>query len=251
KTGKHFHNFISWQDLRAIELVKSWNSSLLMKLIHSSCRVLHFFTRSKRFLAASLFTFTTQHVSLRLAWILQNLTEVRKECVRKAIEEENCCFGTIDTWLLHKLTKAWILMTCFCAQMCWSKLITSLLSIPLFLLPPVKDTSHNFGSVDEEIFGVPIPVVALVADQQSAMFGECCFQTGDVKLTMGTGTFLDINTGNNPQQSVGGFYPLIGWKIGQEVVCLAEGNAADTGTAIQWAQQLGESSVSTDFIGQT
>eukprot|EP00070_Physeter_catodon_P024561 XP_023987672.1 putative glycerol kinase 5 isoform X2 [Physeter catodon] len=244
KTGKHFHNFISWQDLRAIELVKSWNSSLLMKLIHSSCRVLHFFTRSKRFLAASLFTFTTQHVSLRLAWILQNLTEVRK-----AIEEENCCFGTIDTWLLHKLTKGSEFATDFSNasttglfdpyEMCWSKLITSLLSIPLSLLPPVKDTSHNFGSVDEEIFGVPIPVVALVADQQSAMFGECCFQTGDVKLTMGTGTFLDINTGNHPQQSVGGFYPLIGWKIGQEVVCLAEGNAGDTGTAIQWAQQLG------------
>uniref|UniRef100_A0A8C2NME1 ATP:glycerol 3-phosphotransferase 5 n=1 Tax=Capra hircus TaxID=9925 RepID=A0A8C2NME1_CAPHI len=243
KTGKHFHNFISWQDLRATELVKSWNSSLLMKLIHSSCRVLHFFTRSKQFLAASLFTFTTQHVSLRLAWILQNLTEVRK-----ATEEENCCFGTVDTWLLHKLTKGSEFATDFSNasttglfdpyEMCWSKIITSLLSIPLSLLPPVKDTSHNFGSVDEEIFGVPIPIVALVADQQSAMFGECCFQTGDVKLTMGTGTFLDINTGSNPQQSVGGFYPLIGWKIGQEVVCLAEGNAGDTGTAIEWAQQL-------------
>uniref|UniRef100_A0AAA9U125 Glycerol kinase 5 n=1 Tax=Bos taurus TaxID=9913 RepID=A0AAA9U125_BOVIN len=243
KTGKHFHNFISWQDLRATELVKSWNGSLLMKLIHSSCRVLHFFTRSKQFLAASLFTFTTQHVSLRLAWILQNLTEVQK-----AVEEENCCFGTVDTWLLHKLTKGSEFATDFSNasttglfdpyEMCWSKIVTSLLSIPLSLLPPVKDTSHNFGSVDEEIFGVPIPIVALVADQQAAMFGECCFQTGDVKLTMGTGTFLDINTGNNPQQSVGGFYPLIGWKIGQEVVCLAESNAGDTGTAIEWAQQL-------------
>ncbi|XP_020925228.1 putative glycerol kinase 5 isoform X3 [Sus scrofa] len=200
KTGKHFHNFISWQDLRAVELVKSWNSSLLMK-------------------------------------------------VQKAIQEENCCFGTVDTWLLHKLTKGSEFATDFSNasttglfdpyEMCWSKLITSLLSIPLSLLPPVRDTSHNYGSVDEEIFGVPIPIVALVADQQSAMFGECCFQTGDVKLTMGSGTFLDINTGNNPHQSVGGFYPLIGWKIGQEVVCLAEGNAGDTGTAIQWAQKLG------------
>ncbi|XP_037381749.1 putative glycerol kinase 5 isoform X1 [Talpa occidentalis] len=243
KTGKHFHNFISWQDLRAIDLVKSWNSSLIMKLIHSSSRLLHFFTRSKRFLAASLFTFTTQHVSLRLAWIVQNLTEVRK-----AIDEENCCFGTVDTWLLHKLTKGSEFATDFSNasttglfdpyEMCWSGFVTSLLSIPLTVLPPVKDTSHNFGSVDEDIFGVPIPIVALVADQQSAMFGECCFQTGDVKLTMGTGTFLDINTGNKPQQSVGGFYPLIGWKIGQEVVCLAEGNAGDTGSAIKWAQQL-------------
>ncbi|KAM5279206.1 glycerol kinase 5 isoform 2-T2 [Hipposideros larvatus] len=199
KTGKHFHNFITWQDLRAIELVKSWNTSLTMK-------------------------------------------------VQKAIEEENCCFGTVDTWLLYKLTKGSEFATDFSNasttglfdpyEMCWSTLITSLLSIPLSLLPPVRDTSYNFGSVDEEIFGTPIPIMALVADQQSAMFGECCFQTGDVKLTMGTGTFLDINTGNNPQQSVGGFYPLIGWKIGQEVVCLAEGNAGDTGTAIKWAQQL-------------
>ncbi|XP_060053454.1 putative glycerol kinase 5 isoform X3 [Erinaceus europaeus] len=199
KTGKHFHNFISWQDLRAIELVKSWNSSLLMK-------------------------------------------------VRKAVEEGNCCFGTIDSWLLHKLTKGAEFATDFSNasttglfdpyEMCWSGFITSLLSIPLSLLPPVKDTSHHFGSVDEELLGVPVPIVALVGDQQSAMFGECCFQMGDVKLTMGTGTFLDINTGSNPQQSVKGFYPLIGWKIGQEVVCLAESNAGDTGNAIKWAQQL-------------
>ncbi|KAF0883699.1 TFDP2 factor, partial [Crocuta crocuta] len=244
KTGNHFHNFISWQDLRAIELVKSWNNSLIMKLIQSSCRLLHLFTRNKRFLAVSLFSFTNQHVSLRLAWILQNLVEVQK-----AVEEDNCCFGTIDTWLLHKLTKGSEFATDFSNasttgmfdpfKMCWSGLLTSLLSIPLSLLPPVKDTSHNFGSVDEEIFGVPIPIVALVADQQSAMFGECCFQAGDVKLTMGTGTFLDINTGNNLQHSIGGsFYPLIGWKIGQEVVCLAESNAGDTGTVIKWAQEL-------------
>ncbi|XP_012862553.1 putative glycerol kinase 5 [Echinops telfairi] len=242
-TGNHFHNLISWQDLRAADLVKSWNRSLTIKLLHSSCRLLHFFTRSKRLLAGSVLTFTTQHVSLRLAWVLQNLPEVQK-----AIEEENCRFGTIDTWLLHKLTKGSEYATDFSNasttglfdpyEMCWSGLITSLLSIPCSLLPPVKDTSHNFGTVNEEIFGVSIPIMALVADQQSAMFGECCFHTGDVKFTMGTGTFLDINTGNNCEQTTGGFYPLIGWKIGQEVVCVAESNAADTGTAIKWAQQL-------------
>ncbi|XP_074154544.1 glycerol kinase 5 isoform X1 [Sminthopsis crassicaudata] len=243
KTGNHFHNFISWQDLRATELVKSWNNSLMLKLIQTSSKILHFFTRSKRLLCASLFTFTTQQVGLRLAWILQNLNEVQK-----AAAEENCCFGTIDTWLLYKLTKGSEYATDFSNasttgifdpyQMCWSGMLTSLLSIPITILPPVKDTSHNFGSVDKEIFGASIPVVALVADQQAAMFGECCFQRGDVKLTMGTGTFLDINTGTNLQQTVGGFYPLIGWKIGSEVVCLAEGNAADTGTAIKWAQNL-------------
>ncbi|XP_051839305.1 putative glycerol kinase 5 [Antechinus flavipes] len=243
KTGNHFHNFISWQDLRATALVKSWNNSFLLKLIQSSTKILHFFTRSKRLLGASLYTFTTQQVCLRLAWILQNLNEVQK-----AAAEENCCFGTIDTWLLYKLTKGSEYATDFSNasttgifdpyQMCWSGILTSLLSIPITMLPPVKDTSHNFGSVDKEILGASIPIVALVADQQAAMFGECCFQRGDVKLTMGTGTFLDINTGTNLQQTVGGFYPLIGWKIGPEVVCLAECNAADTGTAIKWAQNL-------------
>uniref|UniRef100_A0A4X2KLE1 Glycerol kinase 5 n=1 Tax=Vombatus ursinus TaxID=29139 RepID=A0A4X2KLE1_VOMUR len=218
KTGNHFHNFISWQDLRATELVKSWNNSFLLKLIQNSCKILHLFTRSRRLLGASLFSFTTQQVGLRLAWVLQNVIEVQK-----AVREENCCFGTIDTWLLYKLTKGSAYATDFSNasttgifdpyQMCWSGILTSLLSIPISLLPPV-------------------------ADQQAAMFGECCFQRGDVKLTMGTGTFLDINTGTNVQQTVGGFYPLIGWKIGPEVVCLAEGNAADTGTAIKWAQNL-------------
>lgn len=100
------------------------------------------------------------------------------------------------------------------------------------------------------------------------MFGECCFDVGSVKITMGTGTFVDINTGSKPHTSVAGrgavyalflfvclffaglfqplvpltagLYPLVGWKIGSDVVYLAEGNAADTGTAIKWAQDLGE-----------
>lgn len=98
------------------------------------------------------------------------------------------------------------------------------------------------------------------------MFGECCYNVGDVKITMGTGTFMDINTGSTPHTSVNGkskkgaqcavsscqvcdkhmwvfsvgLYPLVGWKLGPEVVYLAEGNAADTGTAIKWAQALGE-----------
>ncbi|XP_029472348.1 putative glycerol kinase 5 [Rhinatrema bivittatum] len=243
KTGNYFHNFISWQDLRATEIVKSWNDSFLLKAIHGSSKVLHFFTRRKKFLAASLINFTPQHVSMRLAWVLQNMSEVRQ-----AAEGGSCCFGTVDTWLLYKLTEGSVYATDYSNasttaifdpyQMCWSSFLCSILSIPISIFPPVEDTSHNYGSVDASIFGVPIPIMALVADQQAAMFGECCFRIGDVKLTMGTGTFMDINTGNKPHTSVAGLYPLIGWKIGQELVCLAEGNASDTGTAIKWAQDL-------------
>uniref|UniRef100_A0A8C5MW93 Glycerol kinase 5 n=1 Tax=Leptobrachium leishanense TaxID=445787 RepID=A0A8C5MW93_9ANUR len=249
KTGEPFHNFISWQDLRAAELVQTWNSSFTLKAVHGSCKCLHFFTRQKRFLAASLINFTTQHVSLRLAWVLQNMPEVKQ-----AADEGNCCFGTIDTWLLYKLTNGSVHATDYSNAsgtgifdpylMSWSSFLCSLLSIPISILPPVQDTSSSFGIVDPSIFGTPIPIRALVADQQAAMFGECCFGVGDVKLTMGTGTFISINTGNTLHTSIAGLYPLIGWKIGEEVVCLAEGNASDTGTAIKWAQEL---SLFTDF----
>uniref|UniRef100_A0A2D4NR20 Carbohydrate kinase FGGY C-terminal domain-containing protein n=1 Tax=Micrurus surinamensis TaxID=129470 RepID=A0A2D4NR20_MICSU len=70
------------------------------------------------------------------------------------------------------------------------------------------------------------------------MFGQCCFDTGDIKATMGTGTFWDINTGNNIHVSKKGLYPLVGWKIGNEITYLAEGNASDTGNAIKWIQSL-------------
>ncbi|KAL8187824.1 UNVERIFIED_CONTAM: putative glycerol kinase 5, partial [Gekko kuhli] len=100
ETGKPFHNFISWQDRRAADLVKSWNRSFLMKAVHGFSSLLHFFTRIELFLMASRLTFTTQHISLRLSWVLQHISEVEQ-----AIKDDNCCFGTVDTWLLYKLTK--------------------------------------------------------------------------------------------------------------------------------------------------
>ncbi|XP_043558724.1 putative glycerol kinase 5 isoform X3 [Chiloscyllium plagiosum] len=243
-TGRPFHNFICWQDLRAVDLVRSWNKSFLLWVVHKSSGLLHFLTRKKRFLAASVIHFSTQHVSIRLAWVLQNIKQVQD-----AVIEENCCFGTIDTWLLYKLTKGAVYATDYSNasttamfdpyQLCWSKFLANLLSVPVSILPPVKDTSCNFGYTDESIFGIPIQIMALAADQQAAMFGECCFETGDVKLTMGTGTFMSINTGTKPHASVTGLYPLVGWKIGSEIIYIAEGNASDTGKVIQWAQQLG------------
>ncbi|XP_042314579.1 putative glycerol kinase 5 isoform X2 [Sceloporus undulatus] len=206
KTGKPFHNFISWQDVRAGELTKSWNRSLLMKTVRGISSLLHFFTRSSLFLLASCLSFTTQHISLRLAWVLQHIAEVEQ-----AIKEDNCCFGTVDTWLLYKLTKGSVYATEYSNasstgffdpfKLQWSTFLSNLLSIPVSIFPPVEDTSHNFGSVDGEIFGVPIKITALVADQQAAMFGQCCFDIGDLKVTMGTGSFWDINTGSKVHTS--------------------------------------------------
>ncbi|KAM9322839.1 glycerol kinase 5 [Pholidichthys leucotaenia] len=243
KTGVPFHNFITWQDLRAADLVKSWNSSCTLKTIQGVLKVLYFLSRQKRLLAGSLVVFSTQHVTFRLIWVL---THHKQVC--QAMNEGNCCFGTIDSWLLFKLTKGYVHATDYSNasstgifdsyQMCWSGFLSSLVSLPLSIFPRVENTDHNFGSTDPSIFGVSIPIMSLMADQQAAMFGECCFEVGDVKITMGTGTFMDINTGSKPHTSVAGLYPLVGWKIGSEVVYLAEGNAADTGTAIKWAQEI-------------
>ncbi|XP_068605189.1 putative glycerol kinase 5 [Brachionichthys hirsutus] len=243
RTGAPFHNFISWQDQRAADLVNSWNKSCTMKAIHGVMKMVYFLTRHKRSLAASLIVFSPQHVTFRLVWVLTHYKEVRE-----AIDEGNCCFGTIDTWLLFKLTAGRIHVTDYSNasstgffdsyQMCWSDLLCFLVSLPPSILPKVENTSSEFCCTDPSIFGLPIPVMAVMADQQAAMFGECCFDIGDVKITMGTGTFMNINTGSNPHTSVAGLYPLVGWRIGSEVVYVAEGNAADTGTAIKWAQEL-------------
>uniref|UniRef100_A0A8D2PH10 Glycerol kinase 5 n=1 Tax=Zosterops lateralis melanops TaxID=1220523 RepID=A0A8D2PH10_ZOSLA len=244
KTGKPFHNFISWQDLRSAELVNSWNKSLLLKVIHVIFTVLHFLTGSDRYLAPSFLTFSTHQASMKLSWVFKNIHEV------KAAKKNNCCFGTVDTWLLYRLTKGSVYATDYSNASstgifepftkCWSPTLCNLLSIPMSIFPPVKDTSFNFGSTDSEIFGIPIPIMAVVADQQSAMFGECCFHPGDVKLTMGTGGFWNVNTGEHLFASRGSLYPLIGWKIGEEVVYLTEGSISDIGTAIKWAQDIDE-----------
>uniref|UniRef100_A0A3P8YJD2 Glycerol kinase 5 n=1 Tax=Esox lucius TaxID=8010 RepID=A0A3P8YJD2_ESOLU len=209
KTGVPFHNFISWQDLRAADLVRSWNNSCTMKALHGVAKALHFLSRNKRFLAASLIVFSTQHVTLRLAWALQNWKRLSE-----AVAQGNCCFGTIDTWLLYKLTKGLVHATDY----------SNASATGIFDSYQARDPSP--------------PPPPQMADQQAAMFGECCFDVGDVKITMGTGTFMNINTGSQPHTSVSGLYPVVGWKIGPEVVYLAEGNAADTGTAIKWAQKL-------------
>ncbi|KAM6948517.1 glycerol kinase 5 [Aplochiton taeniatus] len=242
-TGVPFHNFISWQDLRATELVRSWNHSCTMAAIHGVGKVLHFLSRQKRFLAGSQVVFSTQHVTFRLVWALAYFKQLIQ-----SVAEGTCYFGTVDTWLLYKLTNGGVHATDYSNasatgifdsyQMCWSSFLCYLVSLPMSILPKVMNTGHHFGSTHLSIFGVEIPIMSLMADQQAAMFGECCFNVGDVKITMGTGSFMNINTGNKPHTSVAGLYPVVGWKIGSEVVFLAEGNAADTGTAIKWAQEL-------------
>ncbi|KAI8498931.1 putative glycerol kinase 5 [Branchiostoma belcheri] len=188
ETGELYHNFLTWQDLRGSELVESWNNSLTMKAVHGGGSLLYLMSRSKRFLAANVLKFLPQ--------------QLRRRAFNGLVS-----FGTIDTWLLWKLTGETM-----------EQILYEFVEHPHFYL----SSSGGYK----------------VADQQAAMFGECCFEPGDVKCTMGTGSFMDINVGSSPHTSMAGLYPLIGWKIGDEIVFLAEGNASDTGTAIDWARSI-------------
>ncbi|XP_076435847.1 glycerol kinase 5-like isoform X2 [Babylonia areolata] len=244
ETGETFHNLISWQDLRASDDVLQWNNSVTLRLLNSGARFAHFFTRQKRHKAASVLRFMTKQVTLRLHWVLNNVPNVRSRAC-----ENQALFGCIETWLVWKLTDGQVHATDYsCASTTgifdpysveWSPVVTGLVNIPTSILPEIRDTSGDFGSTHPDIFGVPIPIRAVVADQQGAMFGQCCFKAGDIKCTMGTGTFVDINTGSKPHASMTGLYPLVAWKIGKDLTYIAEGHSADTGTVLEWAQKIG------------
>ncbi|XP_046543168.1 putative glycerol kinase 5 [Haliotis rubra] len=244
ETGRPFHNLITWQDLRASHYVTAWNKSYTLKALNSGSKFLHIFTRKNRYLAASVLKFMTKQVTMRLLWALDNIPELRKRAF-----EDQVMFGCIDTWLLYCLTGKKVHATDYSNASCtglydpfqveWSKIVCNMVNIPMSMLPEVKDTSGMFGQVHPDILGQSIPITASVADQQGAMFGQCCFEVGDIKCTMGTGTFIDLNTGNKPHASVAGLYPIIGWKIKGELTYLAEGLAADTGITLEWAKSLG------------
>ncbi|KZS03566.1 Glycerol kinase 5 [Daphnia magna] len=114
-----------------------------------------------------------------------------------------------------------------------------MLDIPKSMLPEIKDScGSHWGSIHKNIFGAEIPIRCVVSDQGASLFGSLSFNQGDVRLTMGTGSFVSYNTSEKPHASVSGLYPVVGWKIGDEVVFIAEGHSSDTATVIEWCREI-------------
>ena len=243
-TGLPLCNMITWQDCRAANVCKEWNGSMQLKLLNVGAGMMHFVTRSKRFLAASIITLTTQHVAPRLYWALNNI-----EGAKDMMNRDELCFGTIDTWLLWKLTNGKVHATDYsnvCTtvlydpfQLKYSDTMLNLMGFSKSMLPEVRDTGGDFGMADESHFGAPIPITAVISDQTSAMFAQGCWNPGDLKCTLGTGMFLTINTGRKPHASLSGYYPVIGWKIGRELTYLAEANFPSCGSTVEWGVNFG------------
>ena len=175
----------------------------------------------------------------KLKWILDNV-----EGVRERAERGELLFGTVETWLIWKLTKGAVHVTDYSnasrtmlfhiRDLCWDEEILKELNIPKRMLPTPVPSSRIYGHTDASFFGGEIPIAGAAGDQQAALFGQTCFEAGEAKNTYGTGCFLLMNTGAKPVFSKNGLVTTIAWGLEGKVTYALEGSIFVAGAAIQW-----------------
>ncbi len=175
----------------------------------------------------------------KLKWILDNV-----EGARKKAENGDLCFGTIDSWLLFKLTNGKVhatdvtnasrtmLFNIHLLQ--WDEEMLKLFDLPVSMLPEVRSSSEVYGETEEIFTATRIPVCGIAGDQQSALFGQMCINPGMVKNTYGTGCFMLMNTGDKPVLSKNNLLTTIAWKIGNTTTYALEGGVFIGGAVVQW-----------------
>ena len=175
----------------------------------------------------------------KVKWILDNVPGARARA-----EKGDLLFGTVETWLIWKMTKGKIHVTDYSNAsrtmlfnintLTWDEDILRELDIPKCMLPEVMPSSCVYGETDPSFFGGPIPIAGAAGDQQSALFGQTCFEPGEAKNTYGTGCFLLMNTGEKPVFSENGLVTTIAWGMDGRVTYALEGSIFVAGAAIQW-----------------
>ena len=181
----------------------------------------------------------------KLKWILDNVPNARERA-----EAGELLFGTIDTWIIWKLTHGKVHVTDYSNAsrtmlfnihtLEWDEEILKILDIPRQMLPEVKASSCLYGHTEARIFGEEVPIAGAAGDQQCALFGQTCFAPGEAKNTYGTGGFMLMNTGEKPVASKNGLVTTIAWGVDGKVEYALEGSFFVAGAAIQWLRdQLG------------
>ncbi len=175
----------------------------------------------------------------KIRWILENVPGVREQADRGEL-----LFGTIETWLIWKLTGGKVHVTDYSNasrtmlfninDLEWDREILRIMNIPASMLPKAMPSSCVYGSTDAQFFGGPIPISGAAGDQQAALFGQTCFAPGESKVTYGTGAFLLMNTGDTPIFSQNGLVTTIAWGLEGKVSYALEGSIFIAGAAIQW-----------------
>ena len=175
----------------------------------------------------------------KIAWILENV-----EGARKLAEDGKLLFGTVDTWLLYKLTGGEVHATDYTnasrtmlyniKDLKWDEKLLDIFNIPKSMLPEVKPSKSIFGYTKEDIIGASVPIGGIAGDQQAALFGQCCFEEGESKNTYGTGCFLLMNTGKNLVESANGLLTTMTATADGSAGYALEGSVFVAGAAIQW-----------------
>ena len=194
--------------------------------------------------------------SLSLRWILENVPGARAKA-----DAGQLAFGTIDSWLIHRLTGGKVhAVAASNASVTGSYDLTKgewygewldFLGVPLSMFPAVLDDSGNFETTDPAVLGAAIPITGAIADQHAALFAQGCIEPGTVKCTHGTGTFLDMNVGPALAVGAAGLNTIIAWRMGESTTYGLEGYASVTGAAVQWLRDgahLIESSEETEAL---
>ena len=175
----------------------------------------------------------------KIRWILDNVPGAREKA-----QQGKLCFGTVDSWLIYKLTKGKVHVTDYSNAsrtllfnintLEWDEELCQILEIPMSMLPEAKPSSCIYGETDPEFFGGPILIAGAAGDQQAALFGQTCFKEGEAKNTYGTGCFMLMNTGSKPVFSKNNLLTTIAWGLDGEVTYALEGSVYVAGAAIQW-----------------
>ncbi|MDD4692020.1 MULTISPECIES: FGGY family carbohydrate kinase [Clostridia] len=220
-TGKPLYHALVWQDSRMGEASNAIKASSFFNEL----------------LAVSGKNITPHCDVLILKWLLEHVEGIQEE-----LDRNNVLFGTIDTWLVWKLTEGRTHATSFsnasssgCMDVKagkWYKALFDRVGVPMALFPEIKSESADYGYT--EVLGSRIPITGVIADQQSALFAQGCLDPGSVKCTNGTGSFMDINIGSTYTVPSGGVDTLIAWNLGGKNTYAVEGFAAVTGSAVQW-----------------
>jgi len=222
-TGKPVYNAIVWQDRRTADFCNKFKSKKRERIINKKTGLLidPYFSGTK------------------IKWIIENIPKAKK-----LLRKKQLLFGTIDTFLVWRLTKgtthatdatnASRTMLYNITTNSWDKQILKSLKIPTHVLPIIKDSSDNFGVTHKSITGKSYPITGVVGDQQAATIGQCCFEKGSVKSTYGTGAFILMNTGSKKIYSKNRLLTTVCYRLNGKSTYALEGSIFIAGAGVQW-----------------
>ena len=223
QTGKSIYNAIVWQDRRTSDLCDSLKKKGLQKIIQSKTGLIldPYFSATK------------------IKWILENVPKAKN-----LLKKNRLLFGTVDTYLVWKLTGGKIhatdstnasrTMIFNIKKNCWDKKLLKLLKIPNIILPDIKNSADDFGSTNKSITYKSYPISGVIGDQQAAAIGQSCYTRGSTKITYGTGAFVIMNTGDKIIKSKNKLLSTVCYRIDNKTTYALEGSIFVAGAAIQW-----------------